>query len=251
MLLLRSLIFNTLFYALMIVLMIVGLPALFLGRHAAFRVAKAWSAMSLWLLRMVCGARLEFRGVEHIPVGGYIVAAKHQSFLETFALVRHVDDFSFILKRELTLIPLFGWYLKATEQIAIDRKSGRAALEQAIEKSRLALAQGRQILIFPEGTRRPVGAEAKYKMGVAHIYAATNAPCVPVALNTGLFWPRRRFLRRPGVVVIEFLEPIPPGLEKGAFLTELQKRIETATDRLVAEAVQKDASLAALLTATG
>ncbi|MDB5570805.1 MAG: phospholipid/glycerol acyltransferase [Hyphomicrobiales bacterium] len=243
MLILRSLIFNVLFYAALILLMVVGLPTLLAGRRAAFRVARAWAAISIWLLRAVCGLKVEFRGHENLPSGPCIIAAKHQSLLETFALITHVTDFTFILKRELTFIPFFGWYLRATEQIAIDRASGRAALDQVTEKSGIALAQGRQVFIFPEGTRRAVGAEPKYKGGVSHIYAAAHAPCVPVALNTGLFWPRRSFVRRPGTVVIEYLPAIPPGLERNEFARLLQEKIESACDRLVGEALAKDPSL--------
>ncbi len=243
MVILRSFLFNFLFYAALIILMIIGLPTLLAGRNAAFLVARTWTGMSIWLLRVICGVKVEFRGVSNIPAGPSIIASKHQSLLETFALIKHGADFTFILKRELTLLPFFGWYLRATEQIAIDRKSGRAALDEVIEKSSLALSEGRQVFIFPEGTRRPVGAEPKYKTGVAHIYAATNAPCVPVALNTGVFWPRRSFLRRPGTVVIEYLEPIASGLERSAFAALLQERIESATNRLVQEATAKDPSL--------
>ncbi|MFN3889993.1 MAG: lysophospholipid acyltransferase family protein [Beijerinckiaceae bacterium] len=191
--------------------------------------------------------QVEFRGVENIPSGSFILAAKHQSALETFALVEHVDDFSFILKRELTLIPLFGWYLKRAEMIAIDRASGRAALEQAIERSRALLAEGRSVFIFPEGTRTKPGADPKYKTGVTHIYAATGASCVPVALNTGLYWPRRSFRKYPGTAVIEFLPVIQPGLERPEFLQLLQSRIENASNRLIADSLATDPSASSRL----
>lgn len=241
---LRSALFNMSFFTTTIVMMIAGLPTLARDRHAVFRLARLWSRTSLWLLEKICGLRMEFRGLENIPEGPFILAAKHQSALETFALVGHAKDFSFILKRELTYIPLFGWYLKRAEQIAIDRKSGRAALEQAIERSRALLDEGRAVFIFPEGTRTRVGAEPKYKMGVAHIYAANNAPCVPAALNTGVFWPRRSFRKHSGVVVIEFLAPIPPGLEKTSFLHLLQTRIEDASHKLAAEAIEANGAAA-------
>ena len=154
---LRSLLFNILFYANLIVLMILGLPSVFLGRHAVFFMARSWGASSLWLLRMICGLTIEFRGLEHIPRGGYIIAAKHQSFLETFALLRHAPDFAYVLKRELTYIPFFGWYLIGAEQIGIDRGSGRNALAQLSRRAGAVLRAGRQIFIFPEGTRRPPG----------------------------------------------------------------------------------------------
>jgi 1-acyl-sn-glycerol-3-phosphate acyltransferase len=240
----RSAIFNVCFFTLTAVILIAGAPVLLGGRGAVFKLARVWSRASRWLLERICGLRVEFRGIHNIPSGAFILAAKHQSALETFALVEQVEDFSFILKRELTLIPLFGWYLKRAEMIAIDRASGRAALEQAIERSRALLDQGRTVVIFPEGTRTKAGAEPKYKSGVAHIYAATGARCVPVALNSGVFWPRRSFRKYPGVLVIEFLPVIGAGLERSAFLNLLQSRIESASNALIAEAVAQDESAA-------
>lgn len=244
MLVLRSIVFNALFYVTLAFLMIGGLPMILGGRQSVHRVTKAWSTLSLKLLKHVCGVDIEFRGVQNIPKGGCIVASKHQSALETFALTQHVGDCAFILKKELARIPLFGLYLKATEQIAIDRSSGRAALQQAVHDAKRVLAQDRKLIIFPEGTRTHPRAAPNYKLGVVQIYTATGAPCVPVALNTGLFWPRRSFLRRPGKIVIEFLEIIPPGLDKKSFFTLLQDRIETASSRLVDESLRLDPSLA-------
>ncbi|MGE3245292.1 MAG: lysophospholipid acyltransferase family protein [Beijerinckiaceae bacterium] len=239
----RSLIFNTAFYLVLIVLMIAGSPALLFGRHTIFALARLWARITFWLLRVICGIRYEFRGMENVPEGGIIVAAKHQSFWETFALSVVFRDFTYILKRELTWIPLFGWYMKRSEMIAIDRGSGRSALKQVVERSKPVLASGRQIVIFPEGTRRPVGAPPVYKYGIAFIYAGNNAPCLPVAMNSGLFWPRRTFLRRPGTIVVEFLEPIPPGMDRDPFFATLQDRLESATNRLIEEAVAKDPAL--------
>lgn len=241
---LRSTIFNFAFFSLTAVLLIGGLPFLFGGRHSVFRLARLWSRMSLRLLDSICGLRVVFVGVENIPASGFILAAKHQSALETLALVQHVDDFSFILKRELTLIPLFGWYLKRAEMIAIDRASGRAALDQAITRTRAVLAEGRSVIIFPEGTRTKPGAQPKYKAGVAQLYAATGATCVPVALNTGVFWPRRSFRKYPGRVVIEFLPAIGPGLERMEFQRLLQDRIEKQSNALLAAAEAEDPSVA-------
>ena len=239
----RSAIFNALFYANMILLMIVALPTLAMDRHAVFKLARIWAMSSNWLLKVICNTRVEFRGESNIPKGGYIIAPKHQSIWETFALCLYFPDFSFILKRELTWIPVFGWYLKRAEQIAINRSSGSAALAEASERSNRILNDGRQVFIFPEGTRRPVGAAPAYKFGVAQIYSRANAPCLPIALNAGLFWPRRSFLRYPGTIIVEFLEPIPPGLERNAFFKILQDRMEAATNRLVDEAIQRNPSL--------
>lgn len=244
---LRSLLFNLLFYATMVVLMILGLPTILGGRRAVLALARLWGAISVWLLATICGLRLEYRGVDNIPAGGVIVAVKHQSFLETFALLKYAPDFAIILKRQLTYIPLFGLYLIVSKQIAIDRGRGRRSLLQIVAAAKLVLAAGRQIFIYPEGTRRLPGAPPQYKSGVAALYAGTRAACLPVAVNTGLYWRRRSFLRRPGVAVIEYLPPMPPGLARIEFATRLQKTIESACDRLNAEAIARDPSLAAVV----
>jgi len=243
----RSVAFNLLFYMTLVVLMIVGLPTMLGGRRAVFALASAWRAVSLWLLEHICGLKVEYRGIENIPPGGVLIAAKHQSFLETFALLKYAPDFAIILKRQLTYIPLFGLYLIVSKQIAIDRTRARQALQQIAAAARPVLAGGRQIFIYPEGTRRPPGAPPRYKLGVAAIYAGTGATCLPVAVNTGLFWRRRGFIRRPGVAVIEYLPPIAPGLDREEFTARLQAAIETACARLNAEAVARDPSLAAVI----
>ncbi|MBV8848605.1 MAG: 1-acyl-sn-glycerol-3-phosphate acyltransferase [Methylobacteriaceae bacterium] len=245
MLFIRSALFNFLFYLNTIVLMIVGLPTMIFGRRAVLSLARLWSRSSLWLLRVTCGTSAEFRGLENIPKGACIVAPKHQSFWETFALVNYFDDFSYVLKRELTFIPFFGWYLLRGGQIAIDRANAQTALRQLTAKANALFAEGRQLFIFPEGTRRAPGAPPAYKAGVAYVYDKTGVPCIPVALNAGLFWPRRRFLRFPGTIQVEFLPVIAPGLKRDAFLQELQRRIETATDRLIAEAARQHPETAA------
>ena len=240
-------IFNILFYIALVVLMIVGLPMILGGRRGIFALASAWRAVSVWLLEHVCGLKVEYRGLENIPPGGVLIAAKHQSFLETFALLKYAPDFAIILKRQLTYIPLFGLYLIVSKQIAIDRARGRRALQQIAEAARPVLAASRQIFIYPEGTRRPPGAPPRYKHGVSAIYVATKAPCLPVAVNTGLFWRRREFIRRPGTAIIEYLPPIPPGLDRETFAIRLQEAIETACARLNAEAAARDPSLQALI----
>ena len=237
MLVLRSLTFNTLFYGNLILYLIFGvLPSLLLPRRVLLAVAIAWARSSVWLLRVVAGIRCEISGIENIPKGGLMVAAKHQSFLETFALVTVFRNPVYILKRELTWIPVFGWALTKLRMIPVDRGARARALSDVTRRAKVELGQnGRQLLIFPEGTRRPPGAPPAYKFGVAHLYAELGVPCVPVALVTGLYWPRRKFLRRPGTVRIEILPPILPGLDKVSFQTKLQETIETACDRLLAE----------------
>lgn len=243
----RSVAFNLLFYITLVVLLIVGLPMLLGGRRGVFALASAWRAASVWLLERICGLKVEYRGVKNIPRGAVLIAAKHQSFLETFALLKYAPDFAIILKRQLTYIPLFGLYLIVSEQIAIDRTRGRQALQQIAAAARPVLAAGRQIFIYPEGTRRPPGAPPRYKPGVAAIYVETGATCLPVAVNTGLFWRRRGFMRRPGVAVIEYLPPIAPGLDRKVFAGRLQEAMETACARLNAEAAARDPSLEAVI----
>lgn len=235
MLALRSHLYNVAFYLNLVLLLVLALATFAMPRKAGIiRLAQFWGRSSLWLLRVIVGTRVEFRGLDRIPPGGLLIAAKHQSFLETFALLFCVDDPAFILKRELQWIPVFGWLTIKAGMIPVRR--GRASAVAELKHSASKVRHGRQIIIFPEGTRRPPGAEPAYKFGVAHLYDSLGVPCLPVALNSGLFWPRRRYIRRPGTVVIEFGEPIPPGLERDAFMALLQDRIETASDRLLAEA---------------
>lgn len=231
----RSVLFNLLFYLNLAVCLVVAMPCILLPHRAVMAVAKAWGLTSLWLLRVTCGIKVEWRGLEKIPPGPLLVAAKHQSVWETFALLWLFGDPAYIMKRELMWIPVFGWLTWWGGMIPIDRSAGREALVAMTKRAREALLGGRQIIIFPEGTRRPAGAEPKYKFGIAHLYAEGVAPCLPVALNSGLFWPRRRFLRYPGTVRVQVLDPIPPGLERRVFFERLQSELEAATAALIDE----------------
>jgi 1-acyl-sn-glycerol-3-phosphate acyltransferase len=234
-LIVRSVLFNALFYLNTLVLMILALPTLVLPRRAILAVVHVWAWTNRWLLRVVCGIRVELRGLERVPSGPLLVAAKHQSVWETFALVPLFADPAFILKRELMWLPFFGWYAGKAAMIPVDRGARSQALAAISARARIELARNRQIVIFPEGTRRQPHAAPNYKYGVAHLYAESGVACLPVALNSGLFWPRRSIRRYPGTIVAEFLEPIAPGLGKEAFLARLQEAIETATSRLIAE----------------
>ena len=233
--LVRSIAFNVLFYLNTLVHLIAGLPTFFMPYRAIVGVAKSWGRVNLVLLRVVAGVDYEIRGRDKIPKGPLIVASKHQSAWETFALLPLLENPLFILKRELQWIPVFGWLTIKGRMVPVDRGGGSQALVAMIERARIELADNRQLIIFPEGTRRPAGAEPRYKIGVAHLYAAEGVPCVPIALNSGLFWPRRSLLRFPGTVVVEILDPIPTGLSKEAFFERLQSDIEGATGRLIAE----------------
>lgn len=240
----RSAIFNVLFYVTFFIVAIAGLPTLLLPRAATMWVVHFWAAASVKLLEVICGTRIEFRNLHLLPKGASLIAVKHQSFLETFAMITVLDDFCYVLKRELLFLPFFGWYALATKMIGVDRKKRAGALPPLQRDVRDRLAAKRQIVIFPEGTRKLIGAPPAYKAGVAAIAAATDVPCTPVALNTGLFWPRHSFRRRPGTVVIEFLPPIQSGLDKADFMDALQGAIEPATKALVATALADDPELA-------
>jgi 1-acyl-sn-glycerol-3-phosphate acyltransferase len=233
--LLRSITFNILFYLNLLLHFFVAIPTLFLPRRAIVEVVRLWARSNLWLLRVVCGIRAEFRGAGKIPPGPLLVASKHQSLWETFALMLLFRDPAYILKRELMWIPFFGWYAWKAGMIPVNRGRRGQALSEMTACAREELARGRQIVIFPEGTRRAPGAEPSYKYGIVHLYAETGVACLPLALNSGLFWPRRSFRRYPGTVVVEVLDPIASGLDKNVFTQRLQEVIESATARLVIE----------------
>ncbi|CAN5245757.1 lysophospholipid acyltransferase family protein [soil metagenome] len=231
----RSLIFNAVFYVNLVLFLVLGSWFSLMPRKWAVRALQAWASTSVLLLRVIAGIRVEVRGAEHIPQGAALVAAKHQSLWETFALIPMVDDPAMVLKRELVWIPLFGWFIPKFRMIAVERSAGSQALRKMIADAKAAAAMGRQIVIFPEGTRRPPDAPPEYKPGAAALYLALGLPCTPVALNSGLYWPRRKFQRYPGTVIVEFLPAIPPGLPRRDFAQRLEAAIEGATSRLVAE----------------
>jgi 1-acyl-sn-glycerol-3-phosphate acyltransferase len=240
MILVRSLIFNALFYANLTAHMIAALPTLALPYPCLRVFIRSYSRTSLWLLRVVCGTKVEWRGLAKLPKGACIIACKHQSAWETFALYAVLEDPVYVLKRELMWLPLFGWYMWKAGLIPIDRSAGLAALARMTARARQALARRRQIIIFPEGTRRAPGAAPSYKPGVAYLYGKVGVPCVPVALNSGLFWPRRSLRRFPGTIVVEILDPIAAGLDRETFFTRLQTVIEAATARLLRESANRD-----------
>jgi 1-acyl-sn-glycerol-3-phosphate acyltransferase len=235
MLLLRSFAFNLVFYVNLIAFMVLGAGFYATPRKWSIRALQVWARASLWWLKVLAGIDLEVRGREHIPAGAVLVAGKHQSLFETFALLPLVDDPAMVLKRELTFIPLFGWFAVKFRMIAVDRGAGAQALKGLIRQARDAAAMGRQVIIFPEGTRRAPDAPPAYKPGAVALYLALGVPCVPFALNSGLYWPRRSLRLRPGTIIVEFLPPIEAGLDRKAFSLRLETAIEEATRRLVAE----------------
>jgi 1-acyl-sn-glycerol-3-phosphate acyltransferase len=240
---LRSLAYNVLFYLLLVFWMVVAIPTYLMPARAFMGVAKAWARSSVWLMRVVCNTKVDYRGVEKIPPGPLIVASKHQSMWETFALMPFFDAPLFIYKRELGWIPLFGWYLVKSKMIGVDRSGGMRSLMEMARRAPKEVKSGRQLIIFPEGTRTAIDAVPDYKTGVGQIYVNSGVPCIPVALNSGLFWPRRTFMRYPGTLVVEFLDPLPPGLTRKDFITRISTSIEDATNRLVVAARQEQAQL--------
>lgn len=235
---LRALLFNIAFYLNTIVQVLVWSPVLLLPRRFVWKAVHSWASVTHWLLRTICGTRVEIRHAERIPIGPAIVAPKHQSAWETYTLADLLSDPVFVFKRELVWIPIFGWYVAKARMIPVDRGARAVALAAVTKRAHEEIRAdgGRQIIMFPEGTRRAVGAEPAYKYGVVHLYGELGVPCVPVALNAGVYWPRRSLAIRPGKIVMEFLEPIAPGLDKDEFMKRLQAAIEPATARLVAEA---------------
>jgi 1-acyl-sn-glycerol-3-phosphate acyltransferase len=237
----RSLAFNAAFYAATAVMLVGTLPVyLFMPQWFAMGVVRTWAQLVTALLRVLAGTRLEVRGRENLPREGAIVAAKHQSAFETIALIPLLHNPTIVMKRSIRWIPVFGLYTIRSGMIHVDRAGQTAALRTLADRARQAIAAGREIVIFPEGTRRPPGAPPAYQPGIGLLYRMLGAPVVPVALNSGLYWPRRSFLHYPGTIVVEVLPAIPPGLDSRAFLARLQSDIESATDRLMAEAAAAD-----------
>lgn len=232
---LRSSLFLLWFALVSATLAIVFLPALVLPRAVTVWMSRRWSELSFWGLRVIAGTRFELRGT--VPRSGVLVASKHMSMWDTLALYLVLDDPAVVLRAGLTWIPFYGWYIWKAGSIAIDRGGGAQTIRRMAARAKRMLAEGRSVLIFPEGTRRKVGAPADYKPGVAALYGQLGVECVPAALNSGLYW--TGFIKRPGTIVLEFLEPIPPGLRSREFMAVLVERIESASNALMAEGAAK------------
>ncbi len=238
--LLRSLIFNVVFYLNLIVFLVFGFWFLLMPRKWAIRALQAWARSSMWWQKVIIGTKVEVRGIENIPKGACLLVGKHQSLWETFAVLPLVDDPAMVLKKELTYIPLFGWFALKFKMVAVNRGAGASALRALRADASERITQGRQILIFPEGTRKSPFAEPDYKPGAAGLYLSLDVDAVPFGLNSGLYWPRRKFVRYPGTIIIEFGEVIPKGLTRKEFFTRSQEAIETLTNKLVREGISAD-----------
>lgn len=236
MIFLRSLLYQILFLPWTLMLGVLYLPLLAAPRIWMQKAAAFWLSGALLLQKIVLGLSFECRGLEHLPKGAAIVAAKHQSAWDTMIFHKVLSDPAFILKQELLSLPFIGWYLRKSGQVAIDRKGGMASLKKMTADAVQAAKDGRQIVIFPEGHRQAPGVTGTFHPGVAMLRGAIDAPVVPAALNSGLFWGRNAFLRRPGRIVIEFMPPIPADLDRKAFISQLKVAIEQKTISLEDEA---------------
>lgn len=237
--LLRSLVFALAFYMTTALFLILGSWLLFAPRSWAMVGLKAHARTCVWLLRVIAGTGMEVRGLDKLPAGPFLIAAKHQSAWDTFALFPLFRDPAIVLKEELTRIPLYGQFARKFEHILVKRDRAAVALKQLVADARSRAADGREILIFPEGTRRPPLAPPDYKPGLVALYEGLGVPCVPLALNSGLFWPRRKLMRYPGTIVVEILDPLPPGLPRAEFRREIETRIEQASARLAEEELRQ------------
>ena len=238
MLVFRSLLFNLVFYINLVLFLVLGFWFMFTPRSWSMAALQTWARVSLWWMKLITGTTMQVRGREHIPLAGGLLAGKHQTAWDRFALLPLLADPALVLIRELTFIPVFGWFCLKFKMISVDRTAGPSALKKMIADAKLAVASSRQVLIFPEGTRAAPGAVPDYKPGATALYTKLGVSCTPFALNSGLYWPRREFIRRPGTIIVEFLPPIEPGLNRREFAARLQRAIEEATDRLMSQAAQ-------------
>jgi 1-acyl-sn-glycerol-3-phosphate acyltransferase len=230
----RSLLFTLVFYVWSASLALLGLPILWLApRSWTVALMRFWAGTSSTLVSAICGVRVEIRGREHLPQGAALVAAKHQCMLDTMAPLTVFGDAAYVMKQELLRIPVYGWYSRKVGMIVIDREANAKALRKLLADARSCVAQERQVVIFPEGHRMAPGVKGDYKAGVAALYRDLGLPCVPMATNSGEHWPAHGFLRRPGLIVYEFLDPIPAGLNRADFMRVLEERLEAASTALL------------------
>jgi len=232
----RALLFNVIFYLSSIAIGIVVFPFIVLPPAFMRWAGAQWSGYVIWLLKVIVGAQWEVRGEDLIPDGPIIFGIKHQSAWDTLFFPAYLGDPAMICKKELRLIPFYGWFAWRAGAIWVDREGGASALRGLIRGAVDALKHGRSVVMFPQGTRILPGETLPYQPGIIALYSSAGVPVVPVALNSGMYWPKRAFNKQPGTIIVEFLDPIPPGLDRAAFLVTLSERVEAATARLEAEA---------------
>ncbi len=235
----RSVLFNVFFFVLHSALVVGMLALLPFPRRSMQVTVRLWTNVLRAGLKLIVGLDLEVRGRGNLPQGACIIASKHQSALDTFVFYLLLNDPNYVMKKELIQIPVWGWHARKCGAISVDRDGGAGALKQMLRDTEDRMTGDRQVILFPEGTRTAPGTRHPYNPGIAAVYARIKVPVVPVALNSGLFWGRRSFNKKPGVITIEFLPPMPPELDRGQFMSELENRIETATEKLVAEARER------------
>lgn len=234
-LVLRSLAFNIAFFSWAFISAILFTPLFIISTKAAQKVGGPWADVSMFLARIFCGIKFEIRGREHIQTIPVIYASKHQSAWDTMIFLYIFPRVAYVLKKELLRLPFWGWYLWRMKMIAIDRKAGASSVKQLMRDGKAALADGRSIIIFPEGTRTKPNAPPNYQVGITAMYSALNVPVVPVALNSGIYWGKNAFFKTAGTIIIEFLPPIPAGLPKKEFAQRLEHDIESASNKLITE----------------
>lgn len=231
----RSTLYFIWFLMVSVAMHIIALPTLVLPRRTVVWMAKSWSRLLIAGLKLFAGLDCQIRG--DIPAGPVLIAAKHMSMWDTLALYMLLPDPIVVIKQELQRVPFYGWFATKADMIFVDRKARAGALRAMTAHAARALSTGRSLIIFPEGTRRKPGDTPSYKSGIAALYGQLGVPCVPVALNSGLYWTGvGGFLKKPGTITLEFLPAIAPGLPRDQFMTTLQDRIETATQVLMAQA---------------
>lgn len=232
---LRSALFNLGFYLLTAAMALGALPLLLAPRRWIMAVMRLWARMVLGMLRGICGIRFRLEGAEHLPPPGAaaLIAAKHQSAFDTIVWLALLPDAAYVLKRELLRIPLYGQLAARAGMIAVDRSAGASAMRTLLRGGRDAVAAGRQIVIFPEGTRVAPGHRVPYQPGIAALAAATGLPVIPAATDSGRCWGRRAFRKPAGLITLRILPPLPTALRREALMQSLEDRIEAETDRLL------------------
>jgi 1-acyl-sn-glycerol-3-phosphate acyltransferase len=230
---LRSALFNLAFFTLTAVMSVLALPLLAAPRGWVMRVIRLWARIVVAMLRGICGVTLEVEGLDRIQPGAAVLAAKHQSAFDTIIWLMLLPDPAYVLKKELVSIPLYGWFCRKVGMIPVDRSGGGAALRAMLRAAQSALEDGRQVVIFPEGTRTAPGERVPYQPGVVAVAGASSAPVFPVATDSGRVWGRHAFHKRSGTIHITVLPPLPSGLPRARLIPALETAIETESQRLL------------------